>query len=1783
MLSGATSLIVTSDLVAALSADHAEIVLLAHVGGALRHIGGFPGQHYTQIQLIPTAEEAPLSLSFIANGELLVIITACGGVQQVITQETLGIALSDCAAAYRLAADRFLLVTLEGLLELNTSTLDVRTFREPRDPGCDTQILSGGELTATSVEATHMCPRVLILGAYLYLLTVVRHDLYALKVYSLRAYNCHTIVYLAARIVSMQVDVMSTTGVLLVADDGAIQRVFETEGVFSCVPVFCEAYPLRQPLCDAVFGPQVACLKTESFLVYVFHVEFTSAGLVYRRLVWTNDASFSIVVSLKPDDTPLPPNAFLQFLSCVTRKYNLHADPQQIITGSVSASKVITDVMSNAIPTRFNKVMNVVDVSFNALQSTVLLQCEQNNFAICDLTALRPEHDFLQFIPSAQLVFAETIRLILDTGQAVEMYYDIVIEGGQDGGTFLLALYNLASGSKFSFNFVSQPLMRLLGSSEPFQTYSIISVKDFLICILSAQEHCLVFVISMRLHEMRHIDIRRSAPILFVYPLVKLEEDGADNGSSAHLVLYFLEMAEECTHSDSSTVFTCHLTTESVLVHEAENLSFSVAQVSRTSQLSLSFNTTLQAPSSLSHIVFSPYLILSESTFLLILATTHETYYYMCICDYERNVTEMTLLEFETALGLLFDAHVYHPHVGYYLPQTFQLRHFTDYLLRGMAYRSLDMTDSGGHQHTTETSFLPVRNRSSLGWKHDAQSDERLLKTNKEALLALNTHVERNVIHTHFDPYPSISSDQQHRHICPSLFTSVDHELEHDNDDQILPVSDPVFMYNALLGRGNGWGKNDLACRVFYTTLQRLGYQSGNHVSSRTSTTAMRLGSFLVSICSKSTKLVINFREDVAWFEALLQESRKASRLEERGCMYELFTCPGREVEPEVPIQSLWKADPLDVFAYIRTHGLSTIPSISSLLFAVENPIGTDALSSTSCSSQGTLDSESSDGSYISSSRDENKCSEMPEFSLTSLLRFFALDSPYRLTSAEFFEAYASLQRLLVFVLHDPFKYFVNHLLRVIARNSGAFEQSFRDLTHYNRSGLLISFRHSFGYYVSALINRSEADTRQTRTQPDVWILTQGMACLTAILVIAFVQHLISQNDATAVFLKLRQTVTGILGGYPVRSKMLGATLIFAFLHIPSEHTRFAGVAYAGLLQQSLGELQKKVAEFISKFIASPGQNSEPLGQCTEYMDALLLQLQEIDRLAALNVNLERAPALGIEELLTMSSELCGKASLIVSLYAPLFALLADILADPANLRDDEEHKAPPYVILRLLYRLVTASTDLLQQMHCELAFVSLQRLTAPIRSSYLLDVAHLHRVMCIHLHELAVGAEAEAFVFCCLRLLSVQILVGHEGVANECAQQIFEYYFRPNEMALDNRLYTSFTELAPDEPRRAIFLIRSFLFFVLWIHRFRPDIWELEAHRLLQILLHISQWFTRDRPGQDVEIIRWTLFEGEGCFFSEFDLVTTLAERIFDTSYGRPAFTVLRRAGGEIFALHGFQPGLLVLCAISFVHNKDIYIPLCTPDIMQTHPELALSTVADAARISELTARIYEERAAILPCVSFISPSPNADLAIVYCHNYRLLHVYRLGLGAEPTCTLIGTIDVAEDVDALLNMDMGMCSEISEVRTLSRTRLRETRVRRRARVSSRSLSTPERLFLGEDSAVVPTPEDICYNTLESLAARVIWHPQKDLPRQATSCSVIFYLDSRVGDAHIWRSSIGVARKQSVRRVGLEGEVTGRPLEGDSDRRPGYTLTTKRTMRGSLFVVELILRRRHLS
>ncbi|TNJ29822.1 hypothetical protein GMRT_15497 [Giardia muris] len=1782
MLDGASSFILTSDLVAALSADHSEVILLAHVGGALRHVGGFPGHHYTQIQLIQTAEEAPLTLSFVANGELLVIITACGGIQQVITHETLGMALSDCAAVYRLAADRFLLVTPEELLELNSSTLDVRNFREPRDPGCNTQILCGGEPTATSVEATHLCPRILALGAYLYLLTVVRHDLYTLKIYSLHTHSCHTIVYLAARVVSLQMDVMGTGGVLLVADDGEIWRVFEVDGVFSCVPVSCETYPLRQPLCDAVFGPQVACLKTESFLVYVFHVEFTSAGLVYHRLVWTNDASFSIVVSLKPDDTPLPPNAFLHFLSCVTRKYSSHVDPQQTNSGSMAASKVITDVISSALPARPSKVLNVVDVSFNALQSTVLLQCEQNTFAICDLNALRSEQSFLQFIPPAQLVFAETIRLVLDCEQPIETYYDIVIEGGQDGGTFLLALYNLASGSKFSFNFVSQPLMRLLGSSEPFQTYSILSVKSFLICILSAQEHCLVFVISMRLHEMRHIDIRRSAPILFVYPLARFEEESTNNGADVHLTLYFLEMAEECTHSDSSTVFTCHLTTESVLIREAENLFFNVHQVSRISRLSLSFNTTLQAPSSLSHIVFSPYLILSDSTFILILATTHETYFYMCICDYERNATEMTLLELETALGLLFDAHIYHPSAGYYLPQTFQLRYFTDYLLRGMAYRSIDLTDSGGYQHATEMSFPSMRGKSRMGWRNDTQNGEKLLKTNKETILALNTQVERYVLRTHFDPYPSISGDRWRKHICPSLFTSVDHEFEHENEGHIPPVSDPLFVYNALLGRGGGWGKRDLASRVLNITLRKLGHQNGDNDPHRSSTVPMRLGSFLVSICSHSTKLVINFREDVAWLEALLQESREASKLEGRGGIYEPFICPKLDVELDPPVQFLWKADQLDVLSYIRIHGLSTIPSISTLLLAVESPLGVDALSSASCSSQGTLDSESNDMSYISSSHDEDRSSEVPDLPLTSLLRFFALDSSYRLTSSEFFEAYAGLQRLLVFVLHDQFKYYVNHLLRAIARNSGTFEQLFRDLTRYNRSGLLMNFRHSFGYYVSALINRCEADTRQTRTQPDVWIVTQGLTCLTAILVITFVQHFIPRSDAAAVFLKLQQTVAGILGGYPVRSKMLSATFVFAFLHIPSEHTRFAGVAYAGLLQHSIGELQRKAAEFIEKSIMGTNQDYEPSGQCAEYLDALLLQLQEVGRLAALNVNLERASALGVEDLLTTSNELCGKASLILALYAPLYSLLTGVLIDPANLRDDEEHNAPPYIILRLLYRLVTASTDLLQQMHCELAFVSLQRLTTSVRSSYLLDVAHLHRVTCMHLHELAVGVEGEALAFCCLRLISVQVLVGHESVANECAQRVFEYYFRSAEMAFDRHLYTSFIELAPDEPRQAILLVRSFLFFVLWIHRFRPGIWELEAHRLLQVLLHISQWFPRDRPGPDVEVLRWTVFEGEGCFFSEFDLAMTLAERIFDTSYGRPAFAVLRRAGGELIALHGFQPGLLVLCPLSS-HSKEIYLQLCGPDTIYANPELALSSVEDAARIPELTARVYEERATILPCVSFISASPSADLVVVYCHNYRLLHVYRLSFGADPTCTLVGSIDVAEDVETLLNMDVGMCSEILEVRTLSRTRLRETRIRRRIRTSPRSFSTPERLFSGEESVVTPQIEDACYKTPESLAAQVVWHPQKDLPRQAMSCSVLFYLDSRVGDAHVWRSSLGVARKQSVHKARFEGEVVGRPLEGDSDRRPGYTLTTRRAMRGSLLVVELILRRRHLS
>lgn len=942
---------------------------------SIEHVLSIPVYQYAQVSLVPTMEKDVESVSLLINESMLAVVDRCGGLLRLYTEETVGHAFAEIRCILRLAETRYVIFTATDAIELD---LEENTSQDYIDGG------SAQILHVPDDPALHVSGPVLNINlkysygpTHLYLLAMVSTDIYLLKIYELKTRRMVCQIYFYERVVSLQElpGAGSNAGKIVVADTGKIYIVRLRGDSFVCSNAILKGYNLTQNIEKLVVLPQYAAVETETRMQYLYSITWESDTLIFNNLLWSDDTSLAPLInqdgigSTAQSKSKVGVNDILQLINSL---YSTSSTaPLQSSFASESAvdmamspcavsSEKRTLSTSSKVPfgTAGAGVLSSAP-SMQSVRSRPLLKnlavhvCNNTNallFILDDgfiLSPLpEPGDSGLGFIvrEETEVIFSEVLSALI----GYEMPLNAILNATvlkTSNYSFVFRFLNFSTGSSFEFPFTSTNLAKILQESDRtqpvFKSYGVFSVDDYIVTWLLAGNVCFGFYLSFKTRICLTTELQLEGDVYFSYPLVrplyKADKTEESNIVAQHILTYYILETHISTDFDSDdlgtqavasqrTLLSFFVSTRTHILTEFRDSSFQVTEVATITPVTVQYEMLLQGQTKLLRAMMVPYLMLSDSSFILITETNSETSFYLFVFDAHRGTAEVSLLEHDIALAFLCDHNESLGHFGYIKMETFHLSGLIDFYISGILRQKLKdkVTKTASQTAPLETqkpkdlslskvnTSVPVASMefSDMLLKGTVQNFlvHRQLSRDPEVsvvgvstlqhiladtpldtypilangtLASMNDQIEKLVIDKQYNPYSSLSAAKKHKKVRKTLYFSVDNDI--DASDEALSESSNTKSH-VLSGYGSYFHEDGITSVVSLKKKLDLfkkneGY-AGEYAIQPMKAKVTRFLRLCISISSTTSKQSIDYRAELNNIDNILMELATSPRLD---------------------------------------------------------------------------------------------------------------------------------------------------------------------------------------------------------------------------------------------------------------------------------------------------------------------------------------------------------------------------------------------------------------------------------------------------------------------------------------------------------------------------------------------------------------------------------------------------------------------------------------------------------------------------------------------------------------------------------------------------------------------------------------------------------------------------------------------------------------------------------------------------------------------------------------
>ena len=1691
---------------------------------SIEHVLSIPVYQYAQVSLIPTIEKDIASISLLINESMLIVVDRCGGLLRLYTEDTVGYAFAEVRNILRLTETHYILFTATDVVDLD---LGAHVSHVYADVG-NVQVLHMCSDPATSIDGPvlNINLKYVYGPVHLYLLAMVSNDIYILKIYSLETRRLICQIYFYERVVSLQE--LPGAGHIVITDIGKIYQVHLYDNKFLCSNVVLKNFNLTQNIEKFLVLSQYAAIETETRFQYLYSVTWEPGVLTFTHLLWSDDASLASSMNIENTDTINQSKNKFSIQGLFSRIAALYSTPDAAAQQTPAISEFNTDTAIS--PSVISSTKRVLNTSYKAsfgpkstgvLSDTLSLQSTRSYQSTCDHTILKNlaiqtsnNTNVLLFIlndgfilsslseassngsgfiirEEAKVIFSEVLSALIGHDMPLNAILNVTILKDSNYG-FVFRLQNFSTGSSFEFPFISTNLVRILHEADHkqpiFRAYSVFSVDDYIVTWLLASNVCFGFYLSFRTRICLTAEFHLEGDVYFSYPLVRLLYKTNQNNNSSitaqHILTYYVLEIHTSTDVDyeelgsqavtgQRTLMSLFVSTRTHILTEFNDSTFQITETATITPVSVQYEMILQEQSKLLRAMVIPYLILSNSSFILITETSSETCFYLFAFDVHRGTAEVSLLEHDIALAFLCDHNDLLCQFGYLKMETFHLSGLIDFYISGILRkrlkdkvakdamkeiaepipesqksrgRSLSKSNSSPAVASVEFSDILLKGTIESFLMHRQSSKDPEVSvvgtstlhhifedipadaypiTSNGTLASMNDQIEKLVIDKQYNPYVSLTAAKKHKKVRRDLYCSVDNDV--DISDDALSESSNTRSH-ALSAQSSCFRDDGMTSIVSLKKKLDIfkkseGY-AGEYAIQPMKARVSRFLRLCISISSTTSKQSMDYRAELGSVDTILRELAISPRLD---------YASGTNVSFSVPMTPDWINMMISQFSLkypttgssietpaspqVQFHGASTV--ISELL-QQECDTATHLLSSDLHEEQG-CDNDDNPGSEESISshvgdvpRPLPRCATLVR--MLSAMRSAAVSSEpgvleavvesylpanyFSLDSLGFLQIYNSTQKVLATILITPLKRLYHNVFMVIAQEDGLITEELQNRLKLGRASASIC--QNLDFLASDLINCREVVNLRLRELAINHLynhpLSFTLSCLSTLVMAGVLYVFLREADRrpflSAIDAALEVVIEGYLRANPGRLPSI--RLVFSFLVISSLLAKFAAIAFLRLLTTRLSKLCLEGA--IPK----------------STLDTLVLTVSEI---CELNFGLLMCKQLSLVHILVIHREVFHKIILTIE-------ALAFLKESAMNGTLCLEERAAA-----LLGAHLEASTTIACSFRNNLVNSDFKRFSPGFASYFLTNLALLLHTLCTYAPVISTLISVQHSIVL-LKSVALQELVdspsalvsscrgisgyyrglcpsasdrvGTIGQASEeklgpCRYRLHEHFFEDIQKILSESLTT--------------LSIRSLSLFVTYINKHEPRVWRYHSTRFIQLLVYLMQMLsTLDRAADKlIATDPLTTLPLERSIFNRQSLLGSLRERLFDFSYSLSPIALIRlTTGNDISILHGFTPGFLT---IKFLESSTETLNLQKSLVLERAYNYFLEHKAVHYKLAGMlppfdklndpllgvSSDRYKTYGKILPCISFISVDPQNEVALVYCHNYNALFVYKL------------------------------------------------------------------------------------------------------------------------------------------------------------------------------------------
>lgn len=1686
---------------------------------SIEHILSIPVYQYAQVSLVPTVEKDIPSISLLINESMLIVVDRCGGLLRLYAEENVGCAFAEICNILRLTETRYLLFTTKDIVDLD---LELHAPQAYVDVG-SSQVIHMSDDPASFINgpALNINPKYVYGPKHLHVLVMVSSDIYLLKIYDISTRRLVCQIYFYERIISLQE--LPGTGYLVVGDTGKIYQVHFYNDAFVCSSVALKGLDLTQNIEKFLVLPHYVAVETETRMQYLYSIVWEQGVLIFDRLLWSDDASLALsAIQEKPGASDLLSLIATMYhaSNMVTQQASPPSESNTEVALSPSALSSMKQTLSTSCQAPFDTpsagvlggapalraVHNhqpayahsllknlVIHVSNN---TNVLLLVLDGGFVLSPLT--EPTSSGASFIirEESEVIFSEVLSAMIGHEMPLNAILNVTVLKASSYG-FVFRLLNLSTGSSFDFPFTSTSLARLVqgssGEQPAFRAYSVFSVEDYIVTWLLIGSVCFGFYLSFKTRTCLTAEFQLEGEAYFSYPLVRPLYKGDqidDSGVTGQYILtyYILEVHRSADADPEEpgtqavagqrSLLSLFVSTRTHVLTEFSDSTFQITEIATITPISIQYEMLLQSQNTLLRAMMVPYLILSESSFILITETTSETCFYLFVLDAHRGTADVSLLEHDIALGFLCDHNDSLGQFGYTKMETFHLSGLVDFYISGILRQRLSdrttkrtaqadaLGDRQGESlaNRDTTGLTPVSTEfSGTSLKGTVESFLMHRQPSKDpevsvasaptlqhllenipvdvhpiiadgSLASMNDQIERLVIDKQYNPYVSLSAAKKHKKVRRSLYVSVDNDT--DMSDDLLSESSATRSY-ALSAHGSQFHDDGMTSaislkRKLDTFKRREGY-AGEYAIRPMKGRVHRFLRLCINISSATSKQSIDYRAELESIDNILKELAVSPSLDHT---------IGASASLSVPMTPAWVDAMISRFAFEypaagvsmeapaspRAHqhaGSTVVPEmlqqersaithvlsdeLQPALESDDNESSSNESIADHVSATPRLPSKYSTTSQMLSVMYDAAASPTPSL-LEAVVEAYLPSDYYSLDSLGFLQVYNSTQRILATILITPLKRLYHNIFMVMAQKDGFITEGLRSRLKLGRAST--SACQHLDFFASDLLNcREVVNCLLTELTPDHLYnhkLSFTLSCL-SVLVMAGVLYRFLQEADRRPFLSAIDAALGFaIESYLLANpgRLPSMRLVFPFLAISSPFSKFAAVAFLRLLTARLSKLL--LEEAIPK----------------NTLNTLVLATTEV---CELSFKLTLCTQLPPIHILVIHREIFYKA-----------VLAFEALAFIKNLNLSEQLGLEEHVTA-LLDATLDESTAIACYFRNNLADADFKRLSPGFASYFLTNLAFLLRTVCTYASAVPTLMPAQCSHIL-LKTTALQELVGASSALVSSCKGISGYYrglyASNNSIGTTSRaqkgegpacqchLHECFFEdaqkILSESP--TTLSIRSIYVFVKYVRRHEQNVWRHHSTRFIQLLVcQMQRLSTLDRTTDSlIGAGPLTTLPLENSVLNRKSLLASLRECLFDFSYSLSPIVLVRlTTGNDISVLHGFTPGFLT---IKFLESSTQALNLQKPLVLEQAYNYFLEHKAERYKLSMLppfsqlndpllgiSSNKYKTYGKILPCISFISVDPQNELALVYCHNYNALFVYKLSTNVDDVY-LVGT-----------------------------------------------------------------------------------------------------------------------------------------------------------------------------